>query len=532
VLGKRWFVTALLVLILLTLLVGIPAPTARAQNDTPCGVVDSIDYPIDGMSIDYDDFGMYRAVFNGRHTGIDMAFGRYGDPVRAAARGRVTYSDPNGWDTEKGVVIIQHFFPGNQVFFTLYGHMEEINGHKFPPAGSCVEKGEVIGAVGHPSRGAPHLHYETRTRAAVSGGPGYFATDPLDAGWLHPIDFTLGWKLRFTPAFRAMTTAGGGQVSPPVHEPDGSSVFAELYHIEAQDAAGNRLWRLDMQGVAGIVGLADGRILATTLDNQIIILNGSRFDQNWRADRPLRSLPMLLGGSLVFVSTDNRVVSYNLDGSLRWQTDVLGDYLSAYVQSGDRLAVSAEQSDTYKLWIVGADGSVQYRASAPAPVSAIAAHEGGFDLLVANQISRLSPDLKLTPLMSVGIAFAPGSQLVMDSTGAAIVYPGQGDKIMAFNPDGGLRWVATLPTFPRTTPLLGIGAGCVTYALSADGTLSAYRTSDGALRGLASLYAGGTESHSAARFLNVTPADQVQFSAGYLSIATIDGPTLAGMKCS
>jgi hypothetical protein len=29
----------------------------------------------------------------------------------------------------------------------------------------------------------------------------------------------------------------------------------------------------------------------------------------------------------------------------------------------------------------------------------------------------------------------------------------------------------------------------------------------------------------------VSPDDQVQFSAGYLSIATIDGPTLANVDC-
>src|SRR5437016_3390272 len=130
---------SLLIILCLTL-IDLPR-ISHAQDDTkPCGIVDSIDYPIDGVSIDYDDFGMYRAYFAGHHTGIDMAFGRYGDPVRAAARGQVTFSDVNGWDIEKGVVIIRHFFPGDQVYYTLYGHMEELNGFKFPKVGQCVEK--------------------------------------------------------------------------------------------------------------------------------------------------------------------------------------------------------------------------------------------------------------------------------------------------------------------------------------------------------------------------------------------------------
>src|SRR5512140_2905516 len=110
---KRILVLLILLALLLT---PSPQPT-HAQGANPCGIVDAIDYPIDGVSIENDDFGMYRAGFGGRHTGIDMAFARYGDPVRAAARGLVTFSDPAGWDTEKGVVIIEHVFPDNSLFF-------------------------------------------------------------------------------------------------------------------------------------------------------------------------------------------------------------------------------------------------------------------------------------------------------------------------------------------------------------------------------------------------------------------------------
>src|SRR5215475_13635555 len=148
--------------IVLTILALLPLQITHAQGTDPCGVVDSIDYPIDGVSIQNDDFGMYRAGFGGWHTGIDMAFARYGDPVRAAARGRVTFSVPAGWDIEKGVVIIEHVFPDNSIYFTLYGHMEEINGRSFPKVGECVERGQIIGSVGHPAQEAPHLHYEVR----------------------------------------------------------------------------------------------------------------------------------------------------------------------------------------------------------------------------------------------------------------------------------------------------------------------------------------------------------------------------------
>ena len=68
--------------------------------------------------------------------------------------------------------------------------MEELHGHTFPPMGSCVRRGEIIGAVGDPSLSAVHLHYEVRVRYRHEGGPGYTSTNPLALSWFHPIDFT------------------------------------------------------------------------------------------------------------------------------------------------------------------------------------------------------------------------------------------------------------------------------------------------------------------------------------------------------
>src|SRR5262245_28096767 len=134
----------------------------RALQSAGCGVVDAIDYPIDELVPGYDDFARYRERFGGNHTGIDIGFDRWGDPVYAAARGRVTYADPEGWDTEKGVVIIEHIMPDNTIAYSLYGHMEETDIIGFPQVGQCIERGSLVGTIGWPSRGRPHLHYEIR----------------------------------------------------------------------------------------------------------------------------------------------------------------------------------------------------------------------------------------------------------------------------------------------------------------------------------------------------------------------------------
>ena len=59
----------------------------------PCGIVDDFDFPYPDIDISRTDFGIYRTRWGGMHVGIDVAFRRHGDPVVAAARGRVTYSD-------------------------------------------------------------------------------------------------------------------------------------------------------------------------------------------------------------------------------------------------------------------------------------------------------------------------------------------------------------------------------------------------------------------------------------------------------
>lgn len=97
-----------------------------------------------------------RRLFNGelrsRHWGLDLA-GRVGDPVRAAARGRV-------------VLARDLYFAGNTVFLdhghgvvTGYSHLSEIA----VQVGDTVESGQALGEVGATGRvTGPHLHWTLR----------------------------------------------------------------------------------------------------------------------------------------------------------------------------------------------------------------------------------------------------------------------------------------------------------------------------------------------------------------------------------
>jgi len=500
---------------------------ARPLLDAPCGVVDAIAYPVDGISVEHDDFGLYRASFGGLHTGIDMAFGRYGDPVRAAARGRVTLADPNGWYLEKGVVIIEHVFPDGSLYYTLYGHMEQINGHQFPQVGACVQLGDVIGAVGHPECCAPHLHYEIRRMDGLTGGPGYSSVDPLLGGWLHPIDFTERWQLELSPAFRAMRVANSPPLSPPIFLADGGLLLAEEDQIERQAADGTVVWRLDVAGLVGMVVLPDNRILALTGDSHIYVINNGQFGAIWQPDDTPTSPPLLFGAGIAFLTNDRRVASYSPDGKRLWRTAPLGDHIERYAISGEQIAVGSGDAGGFKLSVIDATGKVAYQAAAPAPIVPIAAPDG-FYLLVASQIGHLDRSYNWHPLLDIGQAFGRSAQAVFDRNGNVVVYPGYNAQLLAFSPDGSRRWQADLPGPPLQPPELAIGTNCTVLALTADGALLAFQAPTGRLRGLAALYAGGEHSHAAARWLRVLPNGQIQFAAGYLSIATVDGPTLAG----
>ncbi len=133
--------------------------TAQPQ----CGVADSISYPIDTNQFRLgQNYGTASPRHQGRfHTGEDWFAGRgasLGQPVRAAARGRVTYGSPLAWGRDGGVIIIEHTFPDGSIFYTQYGHLTQGEDQTFPPRLSCVEKGDLLGYIGT-ARPAPHLHF-------------------------------------------------------------------------------------------------------------------------------------------------------------------------------------------------------------------------------------------------------------------------------------------------------------------------------------------------------------------------------------
>ncbi len=117
--------------------------------------IDSIPtlWPASGRISSY--FGTRSDPFNfseKNHEGIDIA-ASYGDSIKAAAKGKVTFADVNG--NYGKCVIINH----SNGITTLYGHASKL----LVKEGQNVKKGDVIAKVGSTGRSTgPHLHFEVR----------------------------------------------------------------------------------------------------------------------------------------------------------------------------------------------------------------------------------------------------------------------------------------------------------------------------------------------------------------------------------
>ena len=490
----------------------------------PCGVVDQFDFPVPGIDLQRTDFAIYRARFGGLHTGIDVAFEQWGEPVRAAAAGRVTYSDPAGWGSEKGVVVIQHTMPDGTLVHTIYGHMEELNGYTFPAMNACVERGEIVGAIGFPSRGRPHLHYEVRTRYWHQGGPGYTETNPLELGWYHPVDFTYLANIWVQPAYRGHFSLTHNATLPLLHLDDGTYVRVRDRHLQGLGAGGDVVWQFDAPGtVTGLLALPDRRVLAATAGGQVLVLSNGLFDAAWEAQDAV-STPILLGDRIVFATEHLTLAAYSPDGTLVWETPPLPAPPQRWVVNQGVLAIGTRSGH---FIMVNADGQPLTSPAMPDMGQPIGTAAEGFLVFSNSRLIRLTPAGEVTQAFTVEWPVTPTAQAVEGPDGQIYLYGGEGRSLYAYRPNGDLEWVAYMPGSHLHPPLLGVGGGQRLYALTTDGQLLAYDTADGHLVARLLLFDGGIEGTAAARWLEVSADDMLGVSAGYLSVVMLDGLALS-----
>lgn len=500
-----------------------------AQDDTNCGVVDAIGFPIsDSVEIDegYDDFGLYRQRFGGLHTAIDIGFERQGDPIYAVARGRVTYSNPEGWDTEKGVVIIEHRFNDGSIAYSLYGHVEQTDQIILPPVGTCVQYGDIIAAIGWPSRGSPHLHYELRNFLPDDGGPGYVEVNPLELGWYHPIDFTRLWQAKLSPGFVNYVAFDAAPSQPPVLLENGIWVFSSNNELVAVGPPNMVLWRSQFDStVTGLLPLSGNRIAVHLLNGQVLTLDSTgSFLALWQQPGP--DIPFVTyQDTLAFVTEEGGVQAYDLNGELHWSAPPIeGNVIQFETNGMGQLIQIVRQQTTIRWRILDIlNGNALYEADGRGYLLATAGTDGTWTLLEDTTEGVViwhwgdgQPDAFFEPDI-----FAPqrGTRLVVDTNNTLYgLFNESSLRLVSLTDRGEQRWqhvYEEVETGPM--PLLATD-GRLVYTLSTNGIVQAFRAQDGVLICQLQIYSGGVSGgEPRGRLLYVQNNGTLLVGAGFLT---------------
>ncbi|HVS22717.1 MAG TPA: peptidoglycan DD-metalloendopeptidase family protein [Gammaproteobacteria bacterium] len=123
-----------------------PKPKSAVQPALPNLPPPQWSWPVDGQVV--ARFGSHDAI----GTGIGIA-GRAGEPVHAAAAGRVVYAG-SGLVGYGQLVIIKH----NETYLTAYGYNSEL----LVKQGQDVTRGQTIASMGLGPERQPRLHFEIR----------------------------------------------------------------------------------------------------------------------------------------------------------------------------------------------------------------------------------------------------------------------------------------------------------------------------------------------------------------------------------
>lgn len=420
-------------------------------------MVDTLDFPVqppDGSGVrGGQDFGVWRDRYGKFHAGEDWGFrgldGRsaFGIPVHAIGHGFVTYAEPEGWNRDKGVIIVRHTFANGRTLLSFYGHLD-------PPsflvqAGDCVQRGQPLANIGRP-RTPPHLHFEIREHLAYAPGPGYWAEDPTTAGWLPPSATIWQERMAAQPGVlwqRPFT-------NPTLHLLGQLAADTLLLHEAGQLLTLNPTsgaWQplpLALANFSVAQLSTNGRLLYIANGSTLTATSTADWSLQWEIETGQRGTPRLLplpdGG--VVVSTLTALAAFGEGGEALWQMDLGQRPLShvitptalllatadavwqltaaapqLWLNQGGQLAQAGEQ-----LWLYDEDGV--YRVVDETAVLALP--------LPRRQASQTA----LTPL--------PGGGLLLAHADAA------DRRLIWFNRDGTRRWDRSLAPLGRGTPFL------------------------------------------------------------------------------
>lgn len=429
-------------------LTGSPEPKSGA----PCGLVDQFDFPVappDGAGVERSggDFGQFRDRYGKYHTGEDWGApgpgSNLGKPVYSVGHGRVMYAQPEGWNRDKGVVIVEHVVDGvngRQVIYSFYGHLD-------PPSvvlepGSCVRRGQQVGAIGKP-RTPPHLHFEMRTHMPYAPGPGYWEEDPTGAGWLPPSQTIWNQRLASAPGVAWLRTFAPRQSQPLGLWRENSFLTVEngrltATHLPNGTAQLSPLTTTEIE--TGLLHKQSGVLFLATKEGDLLAFAQAllwQFKLSGSGQTAL--LPLAHGG--VMAVRGREALGLSAEGVVLWRAE-LGERPFAWDFAGDQL-----------IYTIAANENATWRVIGDAPPTPLA-DESGYPLLnadavwlyAADGLYRLNGETGDTLLYALPSANLRLSHLsVLPDGGVLLAHTDAYDRrLIAFNGDGGLRWQVSL----------------------------------------------------------------------------------------
>jgi hypothetical protein len=471
---------------------------AYAQNQ--CGTVSSIAFPVDRSTFQLaQDFGVPSPRHQGRyHTGEDWTAPRgsaYGQPVRAIADGRVTYSAATGWGRDGGVVIIEHTFPDGSTYYSQYGHMESNETYPFPERYTCVKGGGIIGAVGN-ARPAPHLHLEIRTNQPDLTGPGYTSEFPTLLGWRKPSQFILNWSAWMSPAHR-WHVEGNDLVAPPlVFAQDYSFMVLEKNRLRGVTPTGGVLWRINLDKPAvGLSRQAESALVTFADGTMQVVAPGGTPGEQWATGLTLESPAIASGDTLFFHTPDNALVRLTADHqAVEWRLEGVPPVLSSYVAPN----LLGLLTDSHEIWSVSHEGQVLDRAQldesaglSSTPNGELLVYSAG-GLWAVDRVgtwSLVREDAPPGGASSAALLLLDGRLFLLTRCrDVACLNPAENTTalLFAYNPDGSPAWTVDVGDIGGQVTLSSLGN--VLLLTSTDGHILALQAESGGLCNAVQIY--------------------------------------------
>jgi hypothetical protein len=456
------------------------APTP-ATAQTQCGYADSIEFPVDTTMFRLaQDFGAPSPRHQGRyHTGEDWYGGRgtsYGQYVHAAAAGRVTFSSPNGWGRDGGVIILEHTFRDNTVAYSMYGHVTDTTGVEFPAVFTCVREGDVIATIGD-VRPAPHLHFEIRAENPNLPGPGYTWENPEESGWRRPTKFVLNMQAQLSDYFlwRSNIADETGPVTPPIQLEDYSLILLDANRVLRASNDGRILWRAVLERPAvGLLPSGDSTLIAYA-DGQMQPINrDGTLAQGWQTDVTPDSPPMPAWGVFLFHTPQNELVA--LDATARTALWRLADVppIMRWIAND---ALFGAMTQTNEMLTVSRSGELLDRASLREPGALALSPSGALMAYTRGGLWTIGDDGVWTLESTV---FPPGSSagaLTFDQNGNLYLF--DGSILTAYSPDRAALWQTQPLDVPGTNTLTVHGN--ILLLTSSSGSIAAMQTDTGGM---------------------------------------------------